>query len=150
MFAGRPLAIQLMKEPSTPQASYDGSLKELAKSHVGLVTALLFLFIIPIPLAVIGLWMEAKGSIPASPYREMCEWAFVSAWAIGYALIFYQSVRMIRLLFPFMWLTLSGIAFVPITPLPLALILWACAIRQLRARGLQVGIFGINPAKVES
>ena len=139
-----------MKEPNAPQVYYDGSLKELASSHVGLVAALLFLFIIPIPLVVIGLWMEAKSSIPASPYREMCEWVFILAWAIGYALIFYQSVRMIRLLFPFMWLTLSGIAFVPLTTLPLALILWVCAIKQLRARGLHVGIFGINPAKVES
>ena len=38
--------IGLMKEPSTPQVYYDGSLKELATRHVGLVKAVLFVLVI--------------------------------------------------------------------------------------------------------
>jgi hypothetical protein len=138
-----------MKEPSTPQVTYDGSLKELAARHLSLVKAVLFIFIIPIPLFIIGLGMEAKNSIPSSPYREMCEWAFLSAWLSGYTLVLYQTVRLIRLLFPFMWLTLSGIALFPITTLPMAIILLVCAVMQLRARGLHVGVLGIDPSRVE-
>ena len=49
-----------MKEPSTPQASYDGSLKELAKAHIGLVWALVYVLTVPVGL------LGGYGSLPIS------------------------------------------------------------------------------------
>jgi len=142
--------IEFMKEPSSAQATYDGSLKELAGVHVGLVSSVLFLFILPLPMYLVGVMLKMNGTLPDQPYRAVLAGIFLLACAIGYASILYNCIRLARLLFPFIWFTLSGVALVPITTIPMAIIFWVCAIRQLRARGLQVGIFGINPAKVES
>lgn len=146
----RRLNDDVMKEPSTPQASYEGSLKELAADHVGLVSSILSVFILPLPVYAVAMVMKSYGWFPQLMGVPVVLWIFIAACIVCYASVVYHCVRLTRLLFPFMWFTLSGAAVVPITTIPLAVLLWACAIRQLRARGLQVGIFGVNPAKVES
>ena len=137
-----------MKEPSTPQATYDGSLKELAARLVGLISAVLFLLIIPVPLFLAMLWADINHHIPGSPYREITQMFFIVVNVFCYGLIAYQSVRMIRLLFPYLWLALSGVACIPLLNIPLAVILWVCALRHLRARGVQATLFGINPDRL--
>lgn len=41
-----------MKEPSAPHVHYDGSLKELATRHVGLVRAVFFALLVALPLSI--------------------------------------------------------------------------------------------------
>ncbi len=146
--------IGFMKEPSAPQITYDGSLKELAKAHVGLVWALIY--VLTVPVGVWGLWFAAYSLYGVHNGWRMDVSLVVTSFidvipgCIGIYLIWSHCIRLGRLLFPHLSLVFCAFAVFPLTSLPLVIFLWVSAIRQLRARGLQVGIFGINPAKVDS
>jgi hypothetical protein len=53
------------------------------------------------------------------------------------------------LLYPHVCLYLTLLLFVPFLNLLVILLLWWAGLRQMRGRGLRVGFFGIDPARVE-
>lgn len=138
-----------MKEPTAPQVYYDGSLKELASAHVGLVKAVLFIFVLPIPLLLLGIFMD---TIRYSGYPEIKSaflYAFYGSILIAIGWIFWRCARLARILFPHVAMVLAACAIIPPLSLGVAFFLWFCALRQLRARGLHVGVLGIDSARVE-
>lgn len=200
-----------MKEPSTPRATYDGSLKELAKAHVGLVKALLFFLIITIPASAVCIffsqhhqmrhivtyedeqdyeraWLawqkehndpkmpfyglkspepgipQIKSSFPGviainpeylyvpTAYSDLLIGCakilavFLILHGIGNLLCWFH--RLSTLLYSHVAWYLTVLVLVPGVNLLVILALWRSGLKQMRGRGLQVGIFGIDPAKV--
>jgi len=165
-----------MKEPSTPQVYYDGSLKELATRHVGLVKAVLFvLIIVPSVCAAAYFvhkeafykqrYIESTGSYPTrieAHWQTVHEVTTFSAWMEGAALVLgwvvlaygagnllFRFYRLSALLYPHVALYFTLLLFVPFLNLLVILLLWWAGLRQMRGRGLRVGFFGIDPARVE-
>jgi hypothetical protein len=149
-----------MKEPNAPQAFFDGSLKEMAARHVGLVKAILFILtIVPAVWGVAALIHEVFFYVPRD--AQTGETA-LSVWMKGGSLVLliaclsYAAVnllirfyRLAALLYPHVALYFMLLVLVPFLNVLVILLLWWAALRQMRARGLSVGIFGIDPAKVE-
>lgn len=139
-----------MKESfPTPRVTYDGSLKDLAKAHVGLVNAVIFVFILPLPLLFLGLFFEFIGYDGTETMTVAFGYSFLTSVIVAVIWLFWRCGQLARLLFPHVAVVLSAAAIIPPVSLCVACFLWVCAIRQLRARGLQVGVLGIDPTKVE-
>ena len=148
-----------MKEPSAPQVYYDGSLKELATRHVGLVKAVLFTLIISAPLSLgpVAFFENSHHwSQPAQKY--IYDYPEMMSWSIGFACLvilhaivnlLYRFYRLTALLYPHVCLYFTLLLFVPFLNLLVILLLWWAGVRQMRGRGLRVGFFGIDPARVE-
>lgn len=145
-----------MKEPSTPQVYYDGSLKELAARHVGLVKAVLFTLIISIP--VVGIPSRIvydylylyKGTRLELDLTHTVLVIVAATFSIhGVCNLLYRFYRLSALLYPHVALYFTLLLFVPFLNLLVILLLWWAGVRQMRGRGLRVGFFGIDPARVE-
>ena len=149
-----------MKEPSAPQVTYDGSLKELAARHVGLVKALLFvLTIVPAAYGVaafihqvvfhvawdaktqetaLSVWMKGGSGVLA-----------IVCISYGVGNLLFRFYRLSALLYPHVALYFMLLVLVPFLNLLIILLLCLAGLRQMRARGLSVGFFGIDPARVD-
>jgi len=138
-----------MKDSSTHQVVYDGSLKELAKAHAGLVNAVLFVFILPLPLLSLGLFLEFMGHDGTEMTTIAFGCIFLTSVIVAVVWLFWRCRKLARLLFPHVATLLSFAAIIPLLSFCVAFFLWVSAIRQLRARGLQVGALGIDPGKLE-
>ena len=145
-----------MKEPSTPQVYYDGSLKELATRHVGLVKAVLFTLIISIPVAGIsslvvhGYLNPYNGPSPELDLAHTVLIIVAATFSIhGVCNLLYRFYRLSALLYPHVALYFTLLVLVPWLNLLVILLLWRAGLRQMRGRGLRVGFFGIDPARVE-
>lgn len=67
----------------------------------------------------------------------------------GIGLLAYRFYRLAKLLYPHLAFYFTLLVFVPfLNVLVILLLLWG-ALRQMRRRGLRVGIFGIDPARFE-
>ena len=165
-----------MKEPIAPQFYYDGSLKELAARHVGLIKALLFALII-VP-AVCGTayfvhkeafyhqrYIESTGSYSTrveAHWQTVHEVTTFTTWMEGAALVLgwvvlaygagnllFRFYRLSALLYPHVAIYFTLLVLVPWLNLLVSLLLWRAGLRQMRGRGLRVGFFGIDPSRVE-
>jgi hypothetical protein len=199
-----------MKEPSAPQVTYDGSLKELAARHVGLVKAVLFALLIATPLSISALyfsenyskrhiknnkdykeykeawvgWQKAHHdpdkpfynyTPPPSPLLDfddlpgefvtplheyvptansdliiaVARGSGVLLLLLGVLNLLYRFYRLAASLYSHVCLYFTLLLFVPFLNLLVILLLWWAGLRQMRARGLSVGFFGIDPARVD-
>ena len=155
-----------MKEPSTPQVYYDGSLKELATRHVGLVKAVLFTLIITIPVSAaliqfynVAYFVYQKAEYGYAYVYVKTEYSdlirvTVATLAAGFMIhgvcnLLYRFYRLSALLYPHVAVYFTLLLFVPFLNLLVILLLWWAGLRQMRGRGLRVGFFGIDPARVE-
>jgi hypothetical protein len=136
-----------MKEPSTPQVYYDGSLKELAAAHAGLVMASMFLALVPV--SVFFLIVGVVYLMDSTEFVRIFLAVFACSIFVSLVLICYHCYRVAKLLMPHLAFVLGAAAFFPPVSLLVLIFLWVSSIRQLRARGLHVGVFGINPVRVE-
>jgi hypothetical protein len=137
-----------MKEPSAPQATYDGSLKELAGAHAGLTLSLMFLLLVPVSLFFFIVNFEKIVRL-GSGFEVVYACMFFGSIGMAVIMICYHCFRVARLLFPHHAVVIGAAGFFPPISLMVAAFLWFSAIRQLRARGLHVGVLGIDPARVE-
>ena len=130
-----------------PQLTYDGSLKELAAAHAGLVMASMFLALVPVSVffLIVGLVNLMRPTESVGIFLAI----FACSVFVSLVLVCYHSYRVAKLLMPHLSFVLGAAAFFPPVSLVVLIFLWVSSIRQLRARGLHVGVFGINPAKVE-
>ena len=149
-----------MKEPDTPEPFFDGSLKELATRHVGLVKAILFvLTIVPAAWGVAAFLNKVVFYVP---WNAQTEETALSVWmkdgslvlliaCLSYAAVnlLFRFYRLAALLYPHVALYFMLLVLVPFLNVLVILLLWWAALRQMRARGLSVGIFGIDPARVD-
>ena len=199
-----------MKEPSAPQVTYDGSLKELAARHVGLVKAVLFALLIAIPLSISALYFSENyfmryisDSKEYIEYREAwVEWqkahpdpnkpfykytkphplldfetigetvfetplhvyvptaksdliiavargSGVLLLLLGLLNLLYRFYRLAASLYSHVCLYFTLLLLVPFLNLLVILLLWWAGLKQMRARGLSVSFFGIDPARVD-
>lgn len=65
----------------------------------------------------------------------------------GFCLLVYRFYRLARLLYPQLALYFTMMVLVPFLNLVAILLLLRSALRQMRDRGLRVGMFGIDPAR---
>jgi hypothetical protein len=65
----------------------------------------------------------------------------------GFCLLIYRFYRLSRLLYPQLALYFTMMVLVPFLNLVAILLLLRSALRQMRDRGLRVGMFGIDPAR---
>jgi hypothetical protein len=160
-----------MKEPIAPQATYDGSLKELAKAHLGLVKAVLFVLIITIPLSIACHWLVEYAFRNAHYHGSASGFGYYSysyddtlyskalrvlGGILMFAVVLKGSVtlllrfhRLAQLLLPHVAWYFTVLVLVPGLNLLVILLLWWSALAQMRMRGVRVGLFGIEPARVE-
>ena len=76
--------------------------------------------------------------------------ALLLAWGfplVGAGLLIYRFYRLARLLYPQLALYFTMLVLVPFLNLIVILLLLRSALRQMRDRGLRVGMFGIDPAR---
>ena len=76
--------------------------------------------------------------------------ALFLAWGfplLGVGLLIYRFYRLAKLLYPQLALYFTMMVLVPFLNLVAILFLLRSALRQMRDRGLRVGIFGIDPAR---
>ena len=76
--------------------------------------------------------------------------ALLLAWGFplaGIGLLIYRFYRLARLLYPQLALYFTMMVLVPFLNLVAILLLLRSALRQMRDRGLRVGMFGIDPAR---
>jgi hypothetical protein len=66
---------------------------------------------------------------------------------LGVGLLIYRFYRLARLLYPQLALYFTMLVLVPFLNLIVILLLLRSALRQMRDRGLRVGMFGIDPAR---
>ena len=66
---------------------------------------------------------------------------------VGAGLLIYRFYRLARLLYPQLALYFTMMVLVPFLNLVVILLLLRSALRQMRDRGLRVGMFGIDPAR---
>jgi len=66
---------------------------------------------------------------------------------LGAGLLIYRFYRLARLLYPQLALYFTMMVLVPFLNLVAILLLLRSALRQMRDRGLRVGMFGIDPAR---
>ena len=130
-----------------PQVTYDGSLKELAAAHAGLVMASMFLALVPV--SVFLLIVGVLNLMNSDDFAVVFLAVFACSIFVSLVLVCYHCYRVAKLLMPHLSFVLGAAAFFPPVSLFVLIFLWVSSIRQLRARGLHVGVFGINPAKVE-
>ena len=141
---------ELMNELEAPHGYYDGPLKELAARHLGLIKALLFALLIALPGSFFFVYLHAH--IPED-YSYLIRFA-CAAFAVVFALfgifnLVHRFYSLIKLLYPHLAFYFTLLVFVPyLNVLVILLLLWG-ALRQMRRRGLRVGIFGIDPARFE-
>ena len=149
-----------MKEPNAPQAFFDGSLKELAARHVGFIKAILFvLTIVP---AVWGVAAFIHQVVFYVPWNEREQETALSVWmkggssilgiaciSYGFGNLLFRFYRLAALLYPHVCLYFALMLVVPFLNVVVILLLWRSGLKQMRAHGLRVGFFGIDPAKVE-
>jgi hypothetical protein len=160
-----------MNEPEAPHGYYDGPLKELAARHLGLIKAILFALLIALPATLFfgylyeNAFLEYK-EVSHGPYGPIRDWVYVptkysdlirfayASFAVVLAVygifnLLYRFCRLIKLLFPHLAFYFTLLVFVPfLNVLVILLLLWG-ALRQMRRRGLRVGVFGIDPAPFE-
>jgi hypothetical protein len=148
-----------MKEPNAPQAFFDGSLKELAARHLGLIKAVLFMLIVAAPLSV-GLiaFFEDKRHWDAGSNSYVYDFPLLRPWGFGLAFLLsayavlnllFRFYRLAALLYPHVCLYFTLMLLVPFLNILVILLIWWIGVRQMGTRGLRVGLFGIDPAKVE-
>lgn len=199
-----------MKESfPTPRVTYDGSLKDLATRHVGLVKAVLFGLLVAIPLSISALyfsenyskryikddkeykeykeawvgWQKAHHdpdkpfynyTPPPSPLLDfdvpgvfvtplyeyvptensdliiaVARGSGVLLLLFGVLNLLYRFYRLAASLYSHVCLYFTLLLFVPFLNLLIILLLWWAGLKQMRARGLSVGFFGIDPARVD-
>jgi hypothetical protein len=76
--------------------------------------------------------------------------ALLLAWGVpllGVGLLVYRFYRLAKLLYPQLALYFTMMVLVPFLNLIAILLLLRSALRQMRDRGLRVGMFGIDPAR---
>jgi hypothetical protein len=76
--------------------------------------------------------------------------ALLLAWGVpllGVGLLIYRFYRLAKLLYPQLALYFTMMVLVPFLNLIAILLLLRSALRQMRDRGLRVGMFGIDPAR---
>lgn len=75
---------------------------------------------------------------------------FIAVIALcGVGFLIYRFYRLAKLLYPHLAFYFTLLVFVPfLNVLVILLLLWG-ALRQMRRRGLRVGVFGIDPARFE-
>ena len=66
---------------------------------------------------------------------------------VGAGLLIYRFYRLAKLLYPQLALYFTMMVLVPFLNLVAILLLLRSALRQMRDRGLRVGMFGIDPAR---
>lgn len=66
---------------------------------------------------------------------------------VGAGLLIYRFYRLAKLLYPQLALYFTMMVLVPFLNLVVILLLLRSALRQMRDRGLRVGMFGIDPAR---
>ncbi len=149
-----------MKEPNAPQVFFDGSLKELAARHLGLVKAILFaLTIVPAAWGVAAFLHQVVFYVPWDARAQetaLSVWMKGGSAILGITCIFYgfgnllfRFYRLAALLYPHVALYFMLLVLVPFLNILVILLLWRSGLKQMRAHGLRVGFFGIDPAKVE-
>ena len=160
-----------MKEPSAPQVTYDGSLKELAARHLALVKTVLFTLIITIPLTLGLVWVvdEAyrrtqyissssgyghyiysyEDTVYANFFRVSSGILATVLVLHGVISLFLRFYRLAHLLYPHVAWYFTVLLLAPGLNLLVILLLWWAGLKQMRARGLSVGFFGIDPARVD-
>ena len=188
-----------MNESPAPHGFYDGPIKMLAASHLGLIRAIFFLLLAALPvswfsgfvyidqcrIAVMRQYPATSSIYPyaSTPAREAVEWtrahyysssekfveakvagfpaslgvcqavsqsALLLAWGVpllGVGLLIYRFYRLAKLLYPQLALYFTMMVLVPFLNLIAILLLLRSALRQMRDRGLRVGMFGIDPAR---
>jgi len=136
-----------MKESNIPQVTYEGSLKELAAAHAGLVMASMFLAMVPVSVFfLIGCVVYLMHS---TEFVGIFLAVFAFSIFVSLVLVCYHCYRVAKLLMPHLAFVLGAAAFFPPVSILVLIFLWVSSIRQLRARGLNIGVFGINPVRVE-
>jgi uncharacterized oligopeptide transporter (OPT) family protein len=149
-----------MKEPSAPHVHYDGSLKELATRHVGLVKAILFvLTIVPAAWGVAAFLHQVVFYVP---WDARAHETALSVWMkggssilgitcilYGFGNLLFRFYRLAALLYPHVALYFMLLVLVPFLNIMVILLLCRSGLKQMRARGLHVGFFGIDPARVD-
>jgi hypothetical protein len=199
-----------MKEPVAPQPFFDGSLKELATRHLGLVRAVFFALLVALPLSIFALnfsesycrrlirdnkdYMEYKAAwvawqkVHSDPHKPFYDYIppdpglpdlddlpgvfetplylyvptensdLIIALARGSAVflllcatvnLLYRFNGLAVLLFPHVGVYFTLMLFVPFLNILVILLLCRAGLKQMRARGLRVGFFGIDPARVD-
>lgn len=118
----------------------DDPLKELAARHLGLVKAVLFIFLISLP-ALGGMGMAAKKD---SMFGFVI---FASLFIYGVGNLFYRFFRLTKLLYPHLAFYSIILGLLPLMNVIVILLLLWSALRRMRQRGLSVGFFGIDPAR---
>jgi hypothetical protein len=149
-----------MKEPNPPQPFFDGSLKELAARHFGLVKAILFvLSIVPAAWGVAAFLHQVVFYVP---WDARAQETALSVWMkggssilgitcilYGFGNLLFRSYRLAALLYPHVAVYFMLLVLVPFLNILVVLLLWRSALKQMRAHGLRVGFFGIDPARVD-
>ncbi len=159
-----------MNELEAPHGYYDGPLKELAARHLGLIKAFLFALLITIPIFCF-LMIGAENArirdyadkpsvsviygfeVGSREYYHPIKFALAIAAIVflfhGACNLVYRFYRLIKLLYPHLTFYFTLLVFVPfLNVMVILLLLWG-ALRQMRRRGLRVGVFGIDPARFE-
>ncbi len=189
-----------MNESPAPHGFYDGPMKMLAASHLGLIRALFFLLLAILPVSWLSgfmyfeecdIWVKRQYPATTSSYypyteqpaRVVVEWIpahkyspsdnFVEAKVAGFSvslgvcqaaslvflllacgfpllgvgLLIYRFYRLAKLLYPQLAFYFTMLILVPFLNLIAILLLLRSALRQMRERGLRVGMFGIDPAR---
>jgi len=189
-----------MNESPAPHGFYDGPIKMLAASHLGLIRAIFLLLLAILPVSWLSgfmyfeecdIWVKRQYPATTSSYypyteqpaRVVVEWipahkyspsdnfveakvagfpvslgvcqavsqsALLLAWGVpllGVGLLVYRFYRLAKLLYPQLALYFTMMVLVPFLNLIAILLLLRSALRQMRDRGLRVGMFGIDPAR---
>ena len=118
-----------------------------------------------VPARDAALWISAHGYSSSDKFVEakvasfsvslgLCQAvslaALLLAWGFplaGIGLLIYRFYRLARLLYPQLALYFTMMVLVPFLNLVAILLLLRSALRQMRDRGLRVGMFGIDPAR---
>jgi len=188
-----------MNESPAPHGFYDGPMKMLAASHLGLIRAIFFLLLaVPLVSSIFFVcfdqcrlsvirqypastesyypyakkpayeavaWIDGYDYDPSDKFLEasvagypaslgVCRavslTALLLAWVgplLGVGLLIYRFYRLAKLLYPQLALYFTMMVLVPFLNLIVILLLLRSALRQMRDRGLRVGMFGIDPAR---
>lgn len=76
-----------------------------------------------------------------------CEYLAFAFGFLGAALLLFRFYRLTKLLYPQLAFYFTLVVLVPFVNLVVILLLLRSALRQMRQRGLRVGVFGIDPAR---
>lgn len=141
-----------MREYSGRETLWHTTLKQLAQAHLRLVKTAFWFILIVLPVYATAL-AAINGYILKDSNRqdniEIGCTAMVLVYVIWHVRMTFASRGLATLLYPQLRNHITALSFLPCFNFLVYFLLWRSSLLQMRSRGVQVGIFGIDPSKVD-